>query len=862
MDARKLKGGGYISVPTSPQSDSPNSKESNNHHHYYYGNNMDSKNNININNYQQDHNKSSRRNSRHFSDITILQRRHSTDSTINNNLNLSKKKSNSYNGSVYSRVSRISSDPYDDLDELNFDVDSAIHPIGSKSYKSESKVKQFIIKYFTLAIILLPSIIAITIPSNNSTTNTSEDLANLITDCFMIILVSCAIKFTIEWPWNWSKQLRETKLKLINHINSKLINQKSLNEQQLLTSENKLLNDEILCNRIGLVKKILYYEKLSILLAVLLSVFGSVLMVWSRNNIIIEESRKKIVFNNFNIGLFQFWQLFRVIVAFAEKLQRDSTEHMDEFESENNEYGLLTEHNLNLFLPHQSVVQNELSLIQFLKVGFEQLFQLIHISMDTSKQEQKILHQELVDTILQKERQQNDSKFDNLQEHSQLQMELIEKLLNTQSNEFSNINSNITKLESAVSEIKKTKKSRSSLASSSQTLKNASNMYVKPFPLNLNLEEGEPISSTLKANKMKTIFEEDMSRTSSYQNENVNEIDKPQSPLSKSHSFEIDCCSLHGVPLASNVEILRGKNSNQIIEDIGYGAANQPISVGSPLFGPLPVEIDEANNEENEILNKKRKRGSFSTLRRTITYIHDIRNEISLIDIIKDPFVIRKMVQNKILPKLLQSIQSEIHHHYEKLCLIKVKSWELCNTYIFSNFDFILSSLQKFDEGLQPVRQLKNFLILIFTKIPLNLLEIYFEIMIFLPKIWLKFLVINPIHIAQNYFSGNEDYSDVSSSEQIPLRRSTSNKKHSKSNNDNNNNNNNNNFKGMKQLHLSRSDNGRTQMDEDNIIYEKRQMRMRDILLQKILDNSNLESNTKFDAYGFPKNTPVNLYAE
>ncbi|KAK6463328.1 hypothetical protein DFJ63DRAFT_312646 [Scheffersomyces coipomensis] len=837
MDARRSKNG--RSSPT--HSNSPTSK----HFNLHPQSQSNQQNQQSQNQYQHTHHGLTRE--------QLRERRHSSDSTINYNLYLTKRGETS-KSQMGSEFSNASTDPYDDIDELNFDLDSVINPIGPSSHPKKSKSREITLKYFTLAIILLPSMIAIIVPSNTANENhKTEDLANLIIDCFMIILVSWTIKFTIEWPWNWLKQLKDTRYKLINHINSKLINQKSQQQDHLIDPDIQLLNDEILCNRIELLKKILNYEKLSIFLALIFSFLGSGLMMWSRNNILIEDSRKKIVFNNLNIGLFQFWQFFRIIISITENLQHDSTVGNVMNPNPNiNEYELLNEHNLNLFLPKQH--QSQLSMVSYFRDSFEQLFQLIHISMNSNKQDSQKLQQEFMSTLLSKERDLNDSKFENLQLNSNLQMQLIEKLLNVQNDEFSNINSNITKLESIITDLKKIRKS-----SNSPPSRKKSNVYVKPFPLNLSMDEDELVTSTLKPNKMHTIFEENSSRPNSNSNSpRVPYIDHgnnrkvaPPPELPDRAGF-----SLHG--LASSIEVLPGKSKEDIIRDVGYDEAKLAppmpiISMNDPNFSIL--DNDNENKDKNL---KKFHHRTTSTIRSTFQLLQSIKREISIFEIIKNPFIIRHIVQTKIIPLVREDITQKVQRISEDLQWFKTLIWQLSNTYVFMNVNLMIETMLKVDRFyLQPLRNVKNFLILIFTKIPLNILEIYFEIMIFIPKIWIKLFILNPINMVHDYVIGSkyEDGEEEDIGEEVHNHHQPMlNKPHTirMINKEDGSK-----FEGMKKLHLKKNH----KLDQ-KINNQRKQIRTRDILLQKLVDNYDLQSQDKFDPYEFPEPTPVAVYNE
>ncbi|CAK9438460.1 uncharacterized protein LODBEIA_P26840 [Lodderomyces beijingensis] len=159
-------------------------------------------------------------------------------------------------------------------------------------------------KLFTYTVILLPTLTSILFPINSSSVPRNEQIGNFIIDLLTVVLISWVVRFTIEWPYNWMKQLQATKTSLLKQ----------------LKSENRENHDKI----IMLVRKIYTFEIIALLCCLLSSIFSSTLLIWTRKYTIIDQKRKKMVFNNVNIALLQFWSIFRIIITFTDSLQNSS----------------------------------------------------------------------------------------------------------------------------------------------------------------------------------------------------------------------------------------------------------------------------------------------------------------------------------------------------------------------------------------------------------------------------------------------------------------------------------------------------------------------------------------------------------
>ncbi|EGW35354.1 uncharacterized protein SPAPADRAFT_64490 [Spathaspora passalidarum NRRL Y-27907] len=166
-------------------------------------------------------------------------------------------------------------------------------------------------KTFTYTIILLPTLTSILFPTTTTTnTTTNEQIGNFIIDLLTVLLISWVVRYAVEWPFNWLKTLRKTKRALV---------------QELLDSS----EDQDMTKQILLIRKINTFEMIALVSCLLSSMFGSILLIWTRNYTIIDKVRKKMVFNNVNIALLQFWSIFRIFLTFTDILQNSSLNEGD-----------------------------------------------------------------------------------------------------------------------------------------------------------------------------------------------------------------------------------------------------------------------------------------------------------------------------------------------------------------------------------------------------------------------------------------------------------------------------------------------------------------------------------------------------
>lgn len=169
-----------------------------------------------------------------------------------------------------------------------------------ESLMKPNEFQDFLFRLFTYTIILLPTLTSIIFPISSSI-STSEHVGNLIIDLLTVLLLSMVVRYTMEWPYTWLRQLQRTKITLL-----------------------KEMNQENTDRTILLVRKIYTFEIIALFSCLISSVFSSALLIWTRQYTIIDQKRKKVVFNNVNIALLQFWSIFRIIITFTNSLQESS----------------------------------------------------------------------------------------------------------------------------------------------------------------------------------------------------------------------------------------------------------------------------------------------------------------------------------------------------------------------------------------------------------------------------------------------------------------------------------------------------------------------------------------------------------
>lgn len=588
-----------------------------------------------------------------------------------------------------SRSSRRTSFSDYDLDKLNSEIASATSPLNNSGFTS-LKTHETTIKYFLASGILFPSICAVLIPTTFWSTSTI-DVANLFTNSIVICLTAWAIKFTIEWPWNWFNQLQLTKHNLINYVNSTFIlnqlphefdlespnhnelkfHDKDINDvngsPNILNVSHQSLNNQVFISKLLLLKKIMRLEKIALVACLLLSFVGSSLMCWAREYIIVDETKKKIIFNNINIVLYQVWLMFRLILTITSNYQT----HDDL--NEDDSYNLLTEYNLHTFLP-QSVSNST-----------------------TNTFNQFINH-----VLATPEKKQPD-----LEKISKKQTHLISKLMTAQNNQFSSINNYLNKLDSKIQSI----------------IPKEKNMLT-PFPLSLP----RTTNSVNPATTLDTIYEHPNNTKLKHSKLTVKSSNSPESFSSPNFNPTRHPFSLHGMkPVTSKASRLPEDVALKF--DLGYESdiytTKDSLSMVSSGFNNSPKDISLYSVAKH--------------------LVHTIGKKGSIRYALRNPLAVTSIITQEFNDAFAGELKRKYQIYHENTQLFKSVLWEALNKYLFSNFNSILNTLAMLNNAyLYPIRKVRD-LTFVVMKLQYNLLRFYLSFLFFVPRLWFKYTVIKPI---------------------------------------------------------------------------------------------------------------------
>ena len=169
-----------------------------------------------------------------------------------------------------------------------------------------SQSNEVVYKIFTYIVIILPTLTSIIFPINTKTVPQNEQIGNFVIDLLTVVLISWVVRFTLEWPYKWMKELETTKTELLQQLN-----------EDDFAIEN---TDKVVL----MVRKINTFQIMALVCCLVSSLLSSVVLIWTRKYTIIDQKRKKMVFNNVNIALLQFWSIFRIIITFTDSLQYSS----------------------------------------------------------------------------------------------------------------------------------------------------------------------------------------------------------------------------------------------------------------------------------------------------------------------------------------------------------------------------------------------------------------------------------------------------------------------------------------------------------------------------------------------------------
>ncbi|KAI5969147.1 hypothetical protein CANMA_001814 [Candida margitis] len=178
--------------------------------------------------------------------------------------------------------------------------------LATTSVSLHSQSHEVVYKIFTYIVIILPTLTSIIFPINTKSIPQNEQIGNFIIDLLTVVLISWIVRFTLEWPYNWMKELETTRTKLLQQLTE---------DDFAIEHTNKV---------IMMVRKINTFQIMALVCCLVSSLLSSVLLIWTRKYTIIDQKRKKMVFNNVNIALLQFWSIFRIIITFTDSLQYSS----------------------------------------------------------------------------------------------------------------------------------------------------------------------------------------------------------------------------------------------------------------------------------------------------------------------------------------------------------------------------------------------------------------------------------------------------------------------------------------------------------------------------------------------------------
>lgn len=775
-----------------------------------------------------------------------------------------------------------------EIDIFNSDIEAILSPFKQME-KSDSKIDRGIIKYFALVVILLPSIIGIMTPAMGENGHTSIDMANLVTDSFMVILVSWFINFTIEWPWNWHKNIIEAQSKLLESTNA-FVHRVSTTEE---------VNSEILTKKIKAFKKLCKYENYSLLLCFVCTCVGAGIMRWSRNYINIEDTRRRLVFSNLNIMLFLFLEIFRLVLILTERLQRHTIDDIQDKINKDSvkSNGLKTAH-MDLVIPSSSSSEDN-NKMGGLMNGLGSL-------VTTGK-----LNANIEGGVVPYKK-----SIELLQDKANRQDEMIQSLLITQANEYAKINMSLKKLEKVISQINNHK---------NEGLDNQRSIFLKPFPLNLSSSENKltqksykrlSLPSMLNNDKqpMHTIFEEsDLEEEDGEENQlngelmelqerreqeardekdigkmlggivdkqekfsdNISKRVRPQKLNSSSTNLSsfnesiFEQPHLHRIDIKqSDLENVSDYNSNYFDEDCGKEDKQKGVGSGHFSLHGLPFSssiknlvtrnlVYEDNNsnipyipdnlldygmneligygsEQLSIMGNMEEKNSNILFKLKLIVLNILQN-ISIIDLIKDPLTTKQILHSEITPILMSFCKEQIENYTATIRLLKSLIWELLTKHLFLTTEKLETIINIY---LAPLERLKNLFTLVCFKIPFNILKFYMAVLSFLPKIFYHIFIAYPIINQTSKDKGSDGAKRIKN---IDHREPGSKP-----------------FLAMKQFHLSpntaRSDKIKTNTESDKALYDLKARKMVFNKLLRYYDLRTLPENSLF--------TPVRLYDE
>ncbi|KAI5960405.1 uncharacterized protein KGF55_004697 [Candida pseudojiufengensis] len=572
---------------------------------------------------------------------------------------------------------------------------------GNANYRTSpenpSSYQETIFKIFTYIIILLPTLTSILFPINSNSIPKNEQIGNFIIDLLTVILISWVVRFTMEWPYNWMKKLQQTKSKLYIEL-------KSINN----------LNNENADKIILLIRKIYTFEIIALICCLISSIFSSFLLIWTRKYTIIDQKRKKMIFNNVNIALLQFWSIFRIMITFIESLQNSSLNlNNSSIHLQNNSNGIsnwlqdlkyyfLPNLTNQILLDHLQINNKQLDKLKLdlLKIKkelksrdeYDELQQIQLIHQHQQQVEENIQLQQLLQQ--QQQQQQQLQQQQAQQQQQQLQQQQIKG--NTIQQQISNY----------------------------ETLD--PNQSISPFPLSLSPKEGSPVSSpTIEYSRSQLMQQQ--------QHPQPLQLQKPMLPRRKS--------SFGKSPLKTIVE----QEEDLVFESLETpsftkfdNSLNSKFndSNSSSLIGNNHNHNENYQTNSNNLNSISLSNIEFlSIIKKTIK---NLQNEISIFDFIIHPNFVSKILYNEINSIFIQ---------------LKIHDFEILKFFILQIFEIYIMNLyvhimdHVFDILNNPLLYLWKFILWGCFKIPIIGLKFYFNILFSIPLLILKLILIKPFKI-------------------------------------------------------------------------------------------------------------------
>lgn len=635
------------------------------------------------------------------------------------------------------------------------DGESNMTPLSKVDYELSSSTEGWNRNhYFALIIIVLPSLLAVTIPVFPSSPP-SADIAILVTDTLIILVISWIIKYLIEWPWNWLRQIKDSKAKILNFANSTFLIEKS---------------PQALEQKLVLIKKLLNYEKVALGCCVLGIVAGALLMMYTREHVIVESSRQAIVFTNLNIILFVLWGGFKLVSVILESIRSFSLSGVDN----SNEYNLITESNIDDFL------QSKQAKSSFIAEMFNRIVrttstvdpELLARAVTTIKEELN-----LESTTNQLKNKINTSEF--LLKLSVNDLKTEVETLRSQLIQLSNKNNFKEMPKENFKEMKK------------ENFKEMKKENFKPFPLSLNADNSPEFNghSTLKSSTigttLTTIFENveeghnEQHNTSplkrkhhSLQYQEGRPVDKPldanPTTLKKQHS-------LHGLPFSSKIKPLITRE-------------HKPREIKDYNLDRLRLEVSLDFSYE------PKKPSIFQLLIEMVDIIQKIRMEYPTKKVFKHPLLFRSIVENEISP-FLKRVDESTFKVLQRIEAFKTFLWKVTTKTMIHNYYMINSYLQMvYDRYLKSFKRGLDLLKYMFLKTPYNIITVSLRIILFFPRVFVQTLIVYPI-LALTSKGMNQTNDLIPASTPISVKMTSSRPSTSSTNSSIS-------FSGMRKLHL------------------------------------------------------------